>query len=1494
QTTNIGKINLSFKKGSVRGFIKKTDESNESQIGLGSAKVSLIAFETKTGFLMTSGINPCNKNLERNFYTQISDADGSFEFRNVKVGSYKLSSYDEVNGLGFFKDSVLIKEGQSVELGVINLEPPSALIRIEDENNPGHVLSVTNKNRVKAIFYYGDFLKELKLSVNSPVDNSEWEDINQNRDKIIDLVKEGNYTINVKFRDILCRETPIYSANIFLDKTPPVLKELILMDTNEDYINKDNIKIGISVSDNYSNYMSLRMRKIIVDEGEISGSGVDSSFFEKRQISDENYKGEFVESISGNSGKKIFLIQFKDEAGNESEVYRRDFYFDNIAPEVEIKIDGAKNINGTDTVNSSTINLKIRDIAKNKAAPIDKIKVFFNNDAEPEQWDNYKPLYPVTLPVINGYVDIKVRVMDKAKNISNLATKRMMIDTALPQIASIKINGDLRYTNKQKVNIEIIGRDISEMMISNSADFSDAVWTAYSPIISDYDIGSGEGVHHIYFKFRDAVGNETNIFVSEIILDTIPPCNPEDVNISNSRYSTRKNRYFTNTHTPLFSWQYNCNDFSEIERFKIEITDSLNNIVFSEYTYSNNITVPYIKDGDYLVRVYSIDKAGNVSIWAREDIYLVIDTISPTTPKFKKPVYTKTKLPTHSDCFWLGYIDVDISVMPSDDNITDFKFQISGGYNEKCSDINRFTNINELEGQLIDEDTVRFYIAQNYVSTLMIRGVDEAGNYSDIDSITIVEDSKEPGYVENLKGENADSKVLISWEPPSFNMDYNKDIGGYLLYYGYDARSLNGNFANEGSSPINVGKPCSIKNGKEVCQFWLTGLPNATPFLVDVAAYDDTKPQPNIGSITYQPVEVVAGVISPDLITEVTQADVNIANDSTFEAVDERDGLLYFTVGNKNGNGGIYIADISKPSKPVLLGFITMPQFKTMHQLKLYGRYAFVANGENGVVIFDVSKPDNIRILNEIAVPQNTFAVGLDNNDRYLFIVTNGPYSYVQNSSLLIYDISNISTPQKIKTLSLAIQNVQSINLQGRYLYIGSGEKLLYGDISDISNISFNEIGNRGASAIDGSMFLSDLYTVDSTNLVAAQYDRSIDKYVISKTISINDIGFNVISEGQYFYVSTYHGIKILRNYGNYELLAGVKFDNNGHLRNDPQKDTYFYITHNDIKVSKTLLFATYSAINAFSSKSGIKIFSLANPRNPKKVTEYFPDVLTNSDISVYKDQILLTHLSSIELGRFQDTFWFKKLDNFPIVKYTIFYDGKVYAVTNNAVILYISNNFKNDLLEKRIFSLDNPSNKEIISAAVMDNYLFIGIDNDNSNWYNCIEEIRIVDIRDMSLKNTINIGNCPATTMYYDQKDAFAFYSNYLYVAASGRGIQIYDISNIESLVLKNTYTSNGAEAVKEITIYGRELYYSSNDYLGSLLKALLKNPENPEFNSIIYSNGSLNMILPCGEFVYAGNDFSFNAYQYSDNTGSLYSMYNYNTTFVVPAITGNIAYLS
>lgn len=1482
QTTNVGNINLSFKKGIVRGFIKKPDASGKTQIGVGNARISLVSFETRSGFLMSTQVNNCNSDIVKS-YDQFSEADGSFEFKNVKAGTYKLSSIDEVNGLGFFNDTVVVKENQELNIGVVNFVPPSALIRIEDENKEGSVISVTKNNKVKVVFYYGDFLKEYRFAVNDSVDNAGWEDLNQYRYKLVDLSEEGYYNINVIFRDILCRETPIYSARVFYDKTPPQLNEIRLPESNEGYINKDNLKVVVSVQDNYSDYKSLRMRKIIVNEEELKNQNVDSSFFENHQIGYSNFSAEFVEPITGSSGKKVLLIQFSDEAGNESEVYREDFYFDNIMPEIGIKVDGAKNINGTDIINSSFVNLNITNIAPDKVAPIDKIKVFYNEDPEPEQWDIYTPLYPVMLPVRNGSVNIKVRVMDKAKNISNVATSRIMVDTDPPQISLIKINGDSKYTNKTKVNIEISGQDIDEMIISNNFDFSGASWIPYNSIINDYDIGSTEGVHNIYFKFKDVVGNETNTMIGTITLDTIPPCDPEDIVIANSRYSIEKNKYFVNNNTPIFSWQYICSDESEIEKFKIEIKSG-SDTIFSDYAYSNNIMIPYIKDGEYLVRIYSVDKAGNMSIWPKDDINLVIDTVPPTSPKIKKIEYTKTKLPEYDICPFLGYIDIDISVMPDDDNLTDFKFQISGGFDEDCFYLNWFTDINTLSNQMIDEDTIRFYVPKNDISTLLIRAVDEAGNYSDADFITIVEDSKAPEYVQNIKGENNDSKVLISWEPPVAD----KDVGGYLIYYGYNTYSLNGNFANEGHSPINVQKPCFVKDGKELCQFWLTGVPDGTPFLVDIAAYDDTRPQPNIGSITYQPVSVVAGIISPDLIKEVSGAEINATIGSTFEAVEERDGLVYVTTGNKNGNGGLFILDISRPSNPVLLGHIIRPQFKTMHQLKLSGRYAFVANGENGVVIFDISKPDDIKIVKEIPVASETFAVGLEKNDGYLFVATNAPIATPDNSKLLIYDITDISNPQLVNTIPVPIQNIQAIALQGDYIYLGSLGQILYLDIKDVNNIQIKQI-NGVADAIDVSWNM--LYTLDAVNANIYEYNNGAGSFAKTKSFSTNSIGLNLVVDGPYLYTSTNDGIRIYSNFGNNEFLSYIPFGNYGHLRHTLNQDQYFYITHNDIKISGTLLIVSY--YNSYSDLTGLKIFSLVNPRNPRKMSEYSPQELSNKDVSVYKDIVLVLRSGFLEINRHIDNFSLTNLLNEQInytTKNIQYYDNRLLVTNRESIFLY---RFDINNISKQAYIINNPANSKIISATVRDNYLFVGIDNNSQDEYSCIEEIQIVDIRDMSLKNSVNVGACPSTTKYYQQNNAFAFYANYMYVAASGRGIQIYDISNIESFILKNTYLLGGAEYVQEIAVYGRDLYYSSTIYVGGLLRAILSDPENPEFKNLVYSNSKINRIIPSGEFVYAGSD-SLNSYYFLDNEGGIYSIFNNNTYGVMPFITGNIAYIS
>lgn len=1488
QKTNIGSINLSLKKGSVKGFVKRTDEKNNSSIGVGKVKVTLFSNEKKSSYLPLSSSSICNENSVGRIYYSISEPDGSFIISNIRIGTYRLNSYDEIFGLGISDRDIEIKENTTSDAGTITLLPPSALIRIEDEKISGKVISVTNSEKVKVIFFYGDFLKEFKLSFNESFDNIEWKELGQERSETVELSKgEGLYNIFIKFRDIFCRETPVYTAKVFLDKTPPVLKNIYLPETNNDFINSPNIKVNLSVSDNYSDYNSLFMRKIVVDENEISGLNIDSTFFENRKISYENYKGEFVEPIAGKSGKKVLLLQFKDEAGNESEVIIKEFYFDNVIPEIDITVDGAKSINGTDTVNSNFINIKIKNIAPNKVAEIEKVKVFFATENEPQNWDIFREMYPVVLPLRNGVIDIKVKAMDRAGNLSNLFTKKIAVDTLPPQINSIIVNNNKKYTKSNLVNIEFIGQDVSEMIISNNYNFSGSNWMQYESFLPNYDIGTSEGVHNIYFKFRDLIGNETDVFVKELLLDTTPPCSPENISVSNSRFSPGKNKYFTNVSTPLFSWQYLCPDSAEIEKYITEIYKD-SDVFFTGESYTNNIIIPYIQDGEYLVKISAIDRAGNKSP-SGSDIPLVIDTIPPSSPKLKKIEYTKINLPEHPSCQFLGYIDIDISVLPDDENITDFKFQISGGYDENCFYINWFTDIKDLPNQLIDEDTVRFYIAQNDITTLMIRGVDEAGNYSDIDFVTITEDSLPPNNIRNLNTENNDSKVLVLWEPP----DYDKDIAGYMIYYGYSTSSLNGNFADNGSSPVNVGKPCKVDNtGKEVCEFWLTGVPNGTPFYIDVAAYDDTKPESNIGSTTGYPAEVVAGYISPDLIKEIYPADLKIDPNSRFEAIAERDGLLYLTTSNENGNGGLHIFDVSSPSNPVLLGSVTEPDFKTMHQLTIFGRYALVANGEQGIIIFDISAFDNIRVVRRIPVPQDTFAASLTFNEKYLFVAINRALgSSPPNSYLSVFNIEDITNPVFVRNEELPSNNILDITSEGNLLYVGSyGLTYIY-DISDINNILLKQTTDAatGIEISADSLFINHFY-----NLYIYKYNPLAGVGIFEQKADIitNGIGTSIIVEGPYIYVSTNKGITIFENYGNYQLLSALTFNNQGHYRFDVQ-NKYNYKTQRDFCIAKSNLFATFYDAG-FTSKSGLKIFSLANPRNLKILGGYLPSNARNTDIALFKNIIAIPNGNIMEFAtHYDEKLIVKTSEDFlshSDIRFVEQYDGRILAFNDKSAAIY---EFSLNQLSKRIYQAEITS--KIITAIIRDNHMYVGMDKDNSDENNCIEEIEIIRISDMQKINSVFVQSCPDITKYNRQTRGLAFYSNYLIVSAKGTGILVYDISDPLSPDLKLKYIANGAYRAGNIAVSGRYLYYESADYIGGIIKLFIQDPLNPALVNLKQTKGSsVTKLVPSGDFLYAGTNDSLSVLYYLSDDSTFYSAYFYNIYEGSPAITGNYAYVS
>ncbi|MCX7957821.1 MAG: carboxypeptidase-like regulatory domain-containing protein, partial [Deltaproteobacteria bacterium] len=323
QKTYTGPVSLKLKKGIVRGFIKKTDEKTNTQFGAGNIRVSLFSKSKKSGIMPSASTDNCATENYGRTYSSVSQSDGSFVFENVRVGYYRVNSSDELYGLGVSETDIEVKENSATDAGNIILMPPSALIRIEDEKISGKVISVTNSERVKAVFYYGDFLRDFKIAINKSPEESEWQKLSQTRSEIINLKDgEGEYEVFLKFRDIFCRETPLYSARVFLDKSPPVPDGIILPDTNDDFISTNSIRVRTSVTDNYSDYNSITMRRIIVSSDELPQGNIDSSFFESRQISYSSFAGEFSDPVTGKSGRKALLIQFKDEAGNESAVYK--------------------------------------------------------------------------------------------------------------------------------------------------------------------------------------------------------------------------------------------------------------------------------------------------------------------------------------------------------------------------------------------------------------------------------------------------------------------------------------------------------------------------------------------------------------------------------------------------------------------------------------------------------------------------------------------------------------------------------------------------------------------------------------------------------------------------------------------------------------------------------------------------------------------------------------------------------------------------------------------------------------------------------------------------------------------------------------------------------------------------------------------------------------------------------------------------------------------
>ncbi len=241
-----------------------------------------------------------------------------------------------------------------------------------------------------------------------------------------------------------------------------------------------------------------------------------------------------------------------------------------------------------------------------------------------------------------------------------------------------------------------------------------------------------------------------------------------------------------------------------------------------------------------------------------------------------------------------------------------------------------------------------FTLRPNQPNVLQVRAVDWAGNVSDADSVVLVHDNTPPGLPADasLTVTNRDGEVEVSWNPAVGN-----DVGGYLVYYGSepgtDVTAFAGNFADQGASPIDVGRNTRVR---------LTGLINDVNFRVGVRPYDQTQEGgPNIGD-AYD-----IGLALP------VELPLNLVQDVALDGAEDvavAGGYVYVT-STSVGLTVYTLADLTSGATPTVVA--QMPA-RTEGRISIYGDVAYLYGRDSvGVAMVDLADPTAPKLIGTVA-----------------------------------------------------------------------------------------------------------------------------------------------------------------------------------------------------------------------------------------------------------------------------------------------------------------------------------------------------------------------------------------------------------------------------------------------------------------------------------------------------------------------------------------------
>jgi hypothetical protein len=415
----------------------------------------------------------------------------------------------------------------------------------------------------------------------------------------IDNNEEGLKTVFCRLQDKAGNYSKVLTASVILDRTPPQGCELII-NNNDPYIRNDNKRVSLS----------------------LRAEGADAMLISNKESMDGAewipFKTAIGWTLEGPEGIHYVHVKFKDAAGNESAIISKSIKSDFSPPKI-IKFnidDGAEYC--SDPQGMVNLTFEVEDaltmaISNSQLNDTSTIK---------NLWEPYKSSKSWKLDGEDGLKIVYGRFRDDAGNITHEYYDKIVLDRIPPSDARISINNGAQWlTDKEGMaDIMLYANGASDVMISNSTDFSKSKWEPIVEIKKGWQLIVGKTEAVVYAKFKDKAGNVSDAVSSSIKVDLDPPRNAKISIDNNAKYVQNKDRKIT---ISLGA--------EEATGMRLSNNKDFRNARWEPYATSKEVTFTE-PDGEKTFFVQYSDDAGNLSDVISATI--ILDTTPPKINDF--------------------------------------------------------------------------------------------------------------------------------------------------------------------------------------------------------------------------------------------------------------------------------------------------------------------------------------------------------------------------------------------------------------------------------------------------------------------------------------------------------------------------------------------------------------------------------------------------------------------------------------------------------------------------------------------------------------------------------------------------------------------------------------------------------------------------------------------------------------------------------------------